>query len=100
MYPSMLARVFPQPSLIIVMLAVLMLSACTLEAEHTPTANWALQALPDTPAGRQAAAYLAIFNAGDKHALDKFVAENMSPVGPGGLTICSNLTGRSAATSC
>jgi hypothetical protein len=43
--------------------------------------------LPDTPGGRQLDAYLTVFNAGGSAMLKQYVADNFTPIGPGGADI-------------
>src|SRR6185436_7063325 len=69
----------------------LVASSCLLlalgcSAEHGPpvAAAWTAPAMPDTPQGRQLAAYLEAFNSGNELTLASFVRENSTPVGPGG----------------
>jgi CubicO group peptidase (beta-lactamase class C family) len=47
--------------------------------------------MPDTPQGRQVAAYLEAFNSGNEAALASFVRENATPVGPGGSDLDSRI---------
>src|SRR5688572_12625513 len=63
---------------------LLLAAGCT--AEHGPPLGtaWVAPAMPDTPKGKQVAAYLEAFNSGNEAALASFIRENATPVGPGG----------------
>ena len=74
-----------RPACLILLIPCLFLAAgCT--AEHGPpvSAAWPEPAMPDTPQGRQVAAYLEAFNSGNQAALASFIRQNATPVGPGG----------------
>jgi CubicO group peptidase (beta-lactamase class C family) len=70
--------------LVLLIPCLLLATGCT--AEHGPpvAAAWEAPAMPDTPQGRQVAAYLEAFNSGNEAALASFVRENATPIGPGG----------------
>jgi hypothetical protein len=62
----------------------LLLSGCMGAVAHETAATWPEPTLPDTAAGRQFGAFLAIFTTGDEEALKGFVADHFTPIGPGG----------------
>jgi hypothetical protein len=72
---------------ILALLIPLVLTACGKQPSSSAITRWEPPALPDTPAGRRAAAFLSVFNTGDQAALDEFITQHMSPIGPGGRTI-------------
>ena len=63
---------------------LLFATGCTPEHGPPVAAAWPTPAMPDTPQGKQVAAYLEAFNSGDEELLASFVRQNSTPVCPGG----------------
>ena len=74
------------------LLCISVITGCRPSAAEEALATWTTPATPDTPAGREMAALLNVFNEGDNDALSAFIREHFTPVGPGGSSLESRIS--------